>query len=284
MFLHKTICVAAAWLCMLSAVPLAQAAVGSGAGFDAGWDSDPWSKDPWAESTAQPLFPEPLFPKEDTGSQDMRVKLSNDIKRMDAAKNQSSVNAGQNIDQRFADNEVDSEMRRQMRAVAHWLYLYCLRNGSRFPGQGTSPDIMWAAQTQLTELVPNNPYNYGPTETINWGIPATFNANGSAASGSPVWNDQYQEGLHANQMNRVQLQFDYGLNSSTANYNADHPPQEWTAAPGTITAIGNNQGFFIVWGADRNGKPIRTSLNGRTFIISVSTSGTVNDTSAPNAS
>ncbi|HEY9792913.1 MAG TPA: hypothetical protein V6D22_21105 [Candidatus Obscuribacterales bacterium] len=278
MLLRKSMCIGAAWLCLLGVGQLTSA---QAAGFSAGSSADA-DNDPWAKFDDRPLFPEPLFPDDDMKTDDMRSELDNDIKQMQAPAKKVSIDSGASSSNAISNSAVDDEMRRQMRSVAHWLYRYCLRNGSRFPGPGTSNDIMWAAQTQLTELVPNNPYNYGPTQNMNWGIPATFNPNGSFAAGSPVWNDQYQEGLAANQYNRVQLQLDYGLNPTMAVQDASTPPQDWSAAPGTITAVGNNQGFFIVWGADKNGKPIRNPVNGKTYIITVSTSGTVNDTASPN--
>jgi hypothetical protein len=275
---RKSMCALAAWLCVLSICPVASAVDASG--FDSG---DPWAKFDDTPLYTQPLFDEkPLFDQPLWSNDSLKQRLSSDVAPPAPSNNNINSGIGHTIDTKIANSQIDDEMRRQMRAVARWLYNYNLRNGSRFPGPAGNMDIMYAAQTQLTELVPNNPYAYGDTQAMNWGIPAVYNANGSPATGSPVWDDQYQAGLVANQVGRVQLQFDYGLNPNQANEYANHPPDTWTAKPGVITAIGNNQGFFIVWGADTNGNPIRNPINGKIYVISVSTSGTVNDTSAPN--
>jgi hypothetical protein len=246
--------------------------------------SDSSSTNSWDK----PLFPEPLFPDPLFSDDSIKDRLSNDTDQMQKdmiASKQPAQQQPSMVDQKIGQSEIDSEMRRQMRAVARYLYQYSLRNQSRFPGPDNGEmDEMYAVQVQLTELVPNNPYNYRPTETINWGIPAAYNPNGSPATGSPVWGDQYTEHLQAQNNNRIQLQFNPSLTPQLIDQWASDPPPDWTAAPGTITAIGNNQGLLMVWGAGADGKPIRDPMNGKTFIVAVSTSGTVNDQIAPTKS
>jgi hypothetical protein len=152
--------------------------------------------------------------------------------------------------------DVDNEMRRQMRSVARYLELYGIRNGSRFPG--FQDEEMQAARVQLMELVPNNPY------------------------GSSPWGEQWSEQQDSQEIDRIRLQMNLSLSTSVIDNWTTNPPSDWTAPPGTITAIGNNQGLYIVWGAGQDGKPIRNPSSGRTLIITGTTSGTVNDQSAPN--
>lgn len=230
---------------------------------------------------SKPLFDTPLFPTPLFSDDAMATRLDNDIK---AANQHNSPTANTQVsldyEARIADAQVDDEMRRQMRDVARYLLRYGVRNGSRFPANQN--DEMWALKAQLIELVPNNPYNAGATEAYSWGMPARYNNNGSPATGAAVWGDPYREQLQAMQSDRIRLSYDFGLNPQLADQYTTNPPGDWSAPAGTISAIGNNQGFFIVWGADRNGKPIKNPANGRTFVISATTSGTINDQSAPN--
>ena len=269
-------------LSWLISVSIAWTVSGCGAiAADPGFSSTNGSNGNPNSDFEKPLFPEPLFSDQPMFSTDsMATQLDADIQHVQEQR-KAPPPQKPTVASQINTSEVDQEMRRQVRAVARLLYNYSLRNHSYFPSAVNSMDEMYAMQVQCEELVPNNPYNYGATETMNWGIPATFNANGSAATGSPVWGDQWTQHLQAQNDNRVLLITDQSLNHQMADQWADDPPQTWTAAPGTITAIGNNQGFFIVWGAGADGKPLKNPMNGKTFIVAVSTSGTVNDQIAP---
>lgn len=199
-----------------------------------------------------PLFPQPLFSND---AEQTPIHVQSDSAR---------------------DKAVQSEMRRQMRAVARYLQLYGIRNGSRFPG--LQNDETNAARVQLTELVPNNPYGFATTFSAMayGGLPV------AEQTGSPLWGDQWTQELAAQQLDRIRLEMDFSLTPAIIDNYTVNPPQQWVAPPGTITAIGNNQGLFLVWGAGQDGLPIRNPINGRVLIITGSTSGTVSDQSAPN--
>lgn len=231
-----------------------------------GFSDDQMDK-PLFEEQDKPLFSGPLFGDTDT-------VISKPLPSPEQ-------NSASKIDNRYRVDQRDQQMRGQMQQVAQWLTTYGIRNGSRFPGYVN--DEMYAAQVQLSELVPVNPYNPGSTiQTAGFGIPAHYNANGSPATGSPIWQDDYTSHLQAQQNARVLLNVDAGITPLEIDEWTKHPPEDWQADPGTITAIGNNQGLFIVWGAGADGKPIQNLYTGGTLIVVGTTSGTVNDQIAPN--
>jgi hypothetical protein len=221
----------------------------------------------------KPLFSDPLFSEATSLMPDMSISTNTNVQR--------NVDSTTHVRNQIRDEQLDQEMRNQMTAVSNWLQRYIIRNRNEFPG--FTNDNGYAAQVQLTELVPNNPYAGGYTQVMgSHGIASQYNPNGSWATGAPVWGDQWTEHLQAQQNNRIQLSIDYSINPQQINQWVQEPPSSWTAAPGTISAIGNNQGLFVVWGAGRDGRPIKSITTGGTFLIAGSGSGTVNDQIAPN--
>lgn len=250
-------------VCMLGAATLAMAGFSSAAlSADSAFDKPLFGK---------PLWGDKLFPDRDTKS-----GLSSDVSR--AA---SPAPHKPSIDDKIATAELDADFRRQIRACANWLTHYGVRNNSRFPGLPN--DEGFAAQIQLQDLVPNNPYNFGYTHGNYRGIPAVHNKNGSAMTGSPVWSDGWTEHLQAQNNGRVLLSINHSINPDIINQWAKNPPMDWSGqAPGTINCIGNGQGLFVVWGAGRDGKPIHNPANGLVFLSTGSTSGFLNDQAGPN--
>jgi hypothetical protein len=199
-----------------------------------------------ANAQEVPLFPQPLFSDSPMSQQ------------LDADMRSRQVVTANPVVKPVTNSAVDDEMRRQMRNVSRYLQLYGIRNGGRFPG--FQNDEMQAARVQLTELVPNNPYSFN----------------------SQVFAEPWSEDQAAQHVGRIRLQMDLSLTRGIVDNWSTNPPNDWYAAPGTITAIGNNQGLFIVWGAGQDGRPVKNPSSGRTMIMSGTTSGTVNDQSAPN--
>lgn len=206
-----------------------------------------------AQSSSKPLFDKPLFPQP-LFSDDFGTSLDSDITRMQSQIRMSSSSTASTM--AVADSSVDEEMRRQMRECARYLLRYGLRNNGRFPGYGN--DEMFSVQTQLNDLVPNNPYEYSQHPT-GWGA---------------SWSDAPS----TQQLNRIRLSMDLSLTGDVIDNWAGTPPANWQAPPGTITCSGNGQGLFMVWGAGKDGKPIRNPANGRIFIITGNTADVTGST------
>ncbi|HEY9716061.1 MAG TPA: hypothetical protein V6C69_01225 [Trichormus sp.] len=156
--------------------------------------------------------------------------------------------------QQMALAEQDDRMFRQMRQVAGWIDQYCLWN-HRWPEVGEETD---EAQQQLNQLVPNNPY-VGGFLTIGGG-PEDTNPDASLDD-MPAPSDA------AAGMNRVQVSIDSSLTEESVREDMKDTPVDWTSSPGTITVIGNQQNMYCLWGAGRDGKPLKDPLSGRTQII-----------------
>lgn len=179
----------------------------------------------------------------------------------------------------------NSTMQNQMQKVAGWLQEFSLRNQNRFPGvYGSSNSIERACEVQLTELVGANPYGSGTfggvsAQELNGlspGLSYYYNADGTPATGSPLANDEWTSELTADSAQRINLKMDQSMTRSTLDSYRSDPPMNWQAAPGTITAAGNGQGFFYVWGAGYDGKPVR-DFNGKVYILDVTTGSTTGD-------
>lgn len=154
-----------------------------------------------------------------------------------------------NVDRAVGQEEANVLLAREMDKVAGWLDQYCVWN-HHFPEEG---DEFEDAKRQLNMLIPNNPYKYGATElpqgrdldptydTLeNIPSPFTFAAGSFAADGD-----------------RIKLEIDPGLNLAAIPEWKKNPPMEWSAPPGTVTCISNNNDVFIVWAAGMDGRPIR---------------------------
>lgn len=174
--------------------------------------------------------------------------------------------AQQSMMQQVAIEQEDDRLFMDMRRVSDWLNQYCVWN-HRFPEQG---DQMRQAKAQLNQLTPNNPYandkltlSQGLDADPEYGDPNTAptNALDYQQASWPVPSDQ------AADYQRIQLQIDPSLTELELQQYQTDPPDEWTAAPGTISCISNQQNLFCVWGAGRDGRPIRDPLSHRVQIV-----------------
>ena len=169
-----------------------------------------------------------------------------------------SVARAQSSAQQMALAELDDRMFRQMRQVSGWLDQYCMWN-HRWPEVGDETN---EATQQLNQLVPNNPYANGLL-TLGQGLDADSQYTDPNASpvDMPAPDDQ------AANLNRVQLGIDNSMTEEDVREDMKNPPDSWTADPGTISGIGNQQTLYVIWGAGRNGKPLKDPLTGRTQLI-----------------
>jgi hypothetical protein len=159
---------------------------------------------------------------------------------------------------RIASEIDDQRMYEQMNRVASWLSQYCTWN-HRFPEYGD--EMTWAKQ-QINQIVPNPPYQTGSIRMAS-GLDADPEYNQPADSpeyispppGSPE------------SLNRIQLNFDPSLSEQQVQNWRTDPPDEWQAAPGTITAISNNQNLFVIWGAGIDGQPIKDPTTKRVIMV-----------------
>lgn len=194
--------------------------------------------------------------------------------------------------QRMQNIQFDTQMRMQIQQVATWLTEYSMRNHADFPGveTGDAWGVKRNALLQLTELVGTNPYGSplnvparnAELSGLGPGLAAYYHADGTPVTGSPVWDDEWTNELAAENQGRVNLVMDYGLTPGEIDGWKQDPPDNWTAAPGTITALGNNQGLIAVWGAGSDGKPIKDTSGAGAFIVSQRVMTTVGDQNAPN--
>ncbi|MBX9690718.1 MAG: hypothetical protein K2X27_28645 [Candidatus Obscuribacterales bacterium] len=179
----------------------------------------------------------------------------------------------------------NEEMRNQIQRVAGWLREFSLRNQNRFPGvYGDANTIGRASRVQLTELAGANPYKELSSQIKSDGsnelssaLFYSYFAGGSPTTVRPLANDEWTAELTAENANRINLQMDRSAsNGQLTSYRDLGAPSNWEAAPGTITACGNGQGFLYVWGAGADGKPVKDS-NGKPYIVSADTGSTLND-------
>lgn len=222
-----------------------------------------------ADDLAEP-FPGSLFPSDNSSAPSTSKP----------APDQSAIK--QAAQQRI--QHANDSMRNQIQKVASWLQEFSLRNQNRFPGvYGTSDTIERACEVQLTELVGPNPYGSGSDGSVaaqelnglSPGLSYYYNADGTPATGSPLANDEWTSELSADSAHRINLQMDQSSSAATLDSYKSDPPLNWQAAPGTITAAGNGQGFFYVWGAGHDGKPVR-DYNGKVYIVKANTGGAGN--------
>lgn len=227
------------------------------------------------------LFPDNLFPD------DKSKPLFSDF-TMDKAKSSSSSSKNpdaQKKELKAMVSRADNAMRREMQNVASWLQEFSMRNQNRFPGQYIgSGDLGRAAEVQLTELVGPNPYasasGYVQAQGLNGlspGLAAYYNSDGTPVSNSPLANDEWTSEIDANNAHRIQLLLDSGASDGEIASDRSDPPLSWQAAPGTITACGNGQGFIYVWGAGIDGKPLKDFDGKTTLILTALTGNTTGD-------
>ncbi len=144
----------------------------------------------------------------------------------------------------------DHILHRQIRSVASFLQNYCTMN-YKFPRQ---PNDLQYVKSQLAELAPGNPFLGDDSETPT--AVETLPNVGTAGARLSAADEQ-----------RFQLQMDYGLSNYMLKQWAAHAPDGWEASPGTITALSNDGGIFVVWGSGADGRPLRDDLNGQPVLV-----------------
>lgn len=246
--------------------------------------TDPSDIDKDLQSGVTDLFPGELFPPESSSSSAPSSSVS---------ANDPQALAQQKMAEQLQFFQLDTQMRSQMDRVSSWLTEYGQRNYGHFPGveTGDSWGEKRSAMVQLTELVGNNPYTGGANTIaragelngLSPGLSYFYNTNGTPVTGSPIASDEWTSELTAEKSGRINLQMDYSLSPNTIDSYRNDPPSNWEAAPGTITAIGNGQGFFAIWGAGHDGKPIKDAPNSkRPYVIAQRVFATTDDQNAPN--
>jgi hypothetical protein len=253
---------------------------------------------PLFDDMNKPLFNEPLFADEGNtkqGNEPAAQSPANntiDMKMENAVIDRKIEEASRRAEQKLQESRANQILEGQIDKVCSWLQQYAMMTYHTFPGYVS--DEMHQAQIQLTELVPNNPYNPGTTPVVGGesgsfifgssGFPYEYNANGTPRTGSPSMTGEWSVPAfqQVQDLDRIRLSINQSLTRNMIDYWTTDPPDDWVAPPGTITATGNNQGLFIVWGAGRDGKPIKSSLTGRTYIAVGSTYATMDDQNAPN--
>ncbi len=159
----------------------------------------------------------------------------------------------------MASAQEDNRLFNQMTKVSDWFAQYCTWN-HRFP---EGPDQVTFAKQQLNQLVPNIPYDSGSLQ-----LASGLDAEADYANPETSPQDSPQPTQVAATMDRIQVHSnDLSLTNNDIQQYKTQPPQEWTAAPGTITAISNQTTTYIVWGAGRDGLPIRDPDTGNVRII-----------------
>ncbi len=159
----------------------------------------------------------------------------------------------------LAHAQEDYRLYNQMSKVSDWLAQYCTWN-HRFP-EGWE-QVAFAKQ-QLNQLVPNIPYQSGRLQLAQ-GLDAQ--SDYATPDDSPVQTPQPVP-VAAN-MDRIQINSaDLSLTDGDIQQYLVQPPEEWTAPPGTITAISNQSTTYVVWGAGADGLPIRDPDSGRVRLI-----------------
>lgn len=285
LFLSRLSLSSVALSCLLSLTAMTSLQPALAGTADAGAANDPtqhkMEQPQWLDDGSSPkksMFDDHLFEDQSEPLFSTTTAKPNPQAALEKSEEAAAAKMQAKMDQGFQDNE----MRNQMKSEFNWMNNYLIRNGSRFPGV-LQNDILWAAKIQMTELVPNNPYNWGAVEQSGeMGMPAYTNPDGTWQTGSPVWQNYWQEHLVSDQMNRINLVYDPSITPNRIDDWAQNPPSDWVGPPGQITCIGNNQGFFIVWGAGRDGKPVKNPYNKGVYILGGNTYKTVTDQSAPN--
>lgn len=159
----------------------------------------------------------------------------------------------------MARAQEDNRLFNQMTKVSDWFAQYCTWN-HRFP---EGPDQVTFAKQQLNQLVPNIPYDSGSLQ-----LASGLDAEADYANPETSPEESPQPTQVAATMDRIQVHSnDLSLTNNDIQQYKTQPPPEWVAAPGTITAISNQTTTYIVWGAGRDGLPIRDPDTGNVRII-----------------
>ncbi len=167
--------------------------------------------------------------------------------------------------------EADAMMAKQIREVASWMQNYCSSNVF-FPRVGDEQN--WV-RSQLTELVPFNPYDPNSLNQAESGVPIAAPLTGSGPGGEILSYDEQANEMIAQQDDRIRIQVDYSMTLEQAKQYQINPPDDWQAPAGTITIVSTNQGmnqnsptdFFLVWGAGANGRPVRDPFTKRVVFV-----------------
>ncbi len=167
--------------------------------------------------------------------------------------------------------EADAMMAKQIREVASWMQNYCSSNVF-FPRVGDEQN--WV-RSQLTELVPFNPYDPDSMNQAESGVPIAAPLTGSGPGGEILSYDEQTNEMIAQQDDRIRIQVDYSMTLEQARQYQTNPPDDWQAPAGTITIVSTNQGmnqnsptdFFLVWGASANGRPVRDPYTKRVIFV-----------------
>jgi hypothetical protein len=143
----------------------------------------------------------------------------------------------------------NGELLSQMRRISSYMEEYSVQNNGFY-----DQEMINALTVQLNQLVPNNPYSHKYLMTPD--DEQTDELEPMDNGGQNLW-----------QPNRVSVIVDQSLSDLQAEEDRANPPDEWTGNPGAITVITNNRNLFIVWGAGRNGKPIKDPDTNRVAVL-----------------
>jgi len=167
--------------------------------------------------------------------------------------------------------EADAMLTKQIREVSSWMENYCSSNVA-FPDYGD--EMKWVV-SQLTELVPYNPYDPDSINQAESGVPIAVPLDGSSPGGEILSYDEQTNESIAQQDDRIRIQVDQSMTPEQARQYQINPPDDWEAPPGAITIVSTNQGrnqnspfdFFLVWGAGYDGKPVRDPFTKRVVLV-----------------
>lgn len=177
------------------------------------------------------------------------------------------------------DSRQNAVMQEEVRRVANYMENWCMRN-SRFP---TGNDETAATRAQLGLLVPENPYNLPEIEQpYGYPQPVTIMPGDQYHWNQNIESEEDSSVEIAQNPDRVRLVRDDSLTLNAITYYQKYPPTDWRAPAGTITCVGNNSGLVMVWGAGRNGRPIRDGLTGRLLLIAGMWGVNQQDMNSPN--
>lgn len=184
-------------------------------------------------------------------------------------------NVERRMERNLAISQSDSQLYEQMVRIAAWISQYCIWN-RHWPEPGDQEND---AVRQLNELCPNNPYQAGKvqqtegfsTDPIYQYYSSPTNVVTGASSGFDGDSIEPTTTFGALGDKRIRMAFDPSLTAMQAKQWEEDPPDEWEAAPGTITAISNGTDLVVIWGSGYDGKPIRVpgQKRIRLFVTSV---------------